>query len=346
MDRMLFTEFITDRIKSLPDVNIISDTVDSFPLDDGIWVVATGPLTCGKLPSFISGLVGGELYLSLAAAPVVSAESIDMSKVYVGDRYGKGDGDYINCPMDREQYTAFRNALVGAEQAELHSFENMIHFEGCMPIETLAARGEDTMRYGPLKPVGLTNPRTGREDYAVVQLRRENAAGTMYNLVGFQTNLRWPEQKRVFGMIPGLADAEYLRYGVMHRNTFLRSPGKLDDTYRLISHPNVFFAGQITGVEGYIESTSSGLVAGINAARAAMGQEPLRFPDCTVIGALSHYVSGYAGKDFQPMKANFGIVNTEEFPKVRRQSKLQRYQLIAEHSLSVIDGIASQNTTA
>ncbi|MBR2902903.1 MAG: methylenetetrahydrofolate--tRNA-(uracil(54)-C(5))-methyltransferase (FADH(2)-oxidizing) TrmFO [Clostridia bacterium] len=343
VDRHKFTQYVTDAIKSNPNITVINKLVDTIPDDGSIWIIATGPLTCGELPQYIKTLIGDTaLYFYDAAAPIVDADSIDMSIVYCADRYGKGDGDYLNCPMDKQQYIEFRNALLEAEQVELHSFENMIHFEGCMPIEALASRGEDTMRFGPLKPVGLTNPRTGREDYACVQLRKENKAGTMYNLVGFQTNLKWPEQKRVFGMIPGLKDAAYLRYGVMHRNTFIKSPGRLDSTYRLKTKPNIYFAGQITGVEGYIESTSSGLVAGINAARAVLGQEPVEFPACTVIGALAHHASDYAGGDFQPMKANFGIVDTEKFPKVRRQSKMERYQLIAQNSLDIIQQMITE----
>ena len=343
VDRNKFTEYVTNEIKNNPNITVINEMVDTIPEDGSTWIIASGPLTMGELPEYIKGLIGDDsLYFYDAAAPIVDADSIDMDIVYCADRYGKGDGDYLNCPMSKDEYEAFRNALLEAEQVELHSFENMIHFEGCMPIEALAKRGEDTMRFGPLKPVGLTNPRTGREDYACVQLRKENKAGTMYNLVGFQTNLKWPEQKRVFGMIPGLKDAAYLRYGVMHRNTFIKSPGKLDATYRLKADKNIYFAGQITGVEGYIESTSSGLVAGINAAREILGQEPVVFPATTVIGALAHHASDYAGKDFQPMKANFGIVDTEQFPKVRRQSKMERYQLIAQNSLDIIQQIATE----
>ena len=343
VDRNKFIEYVTNEIKNNPNITVINEMVDTIPEDGSTWIIASGPLTMGELPEYIKGLIGDDsLYFYDAAAPIVDADSIDMDIVYCADRYGKGDGDYLNCPMSKDEYEAFRNALLEAEQVELHSFENMIHFEGCMPIEALAKRGEDTMRFGPLKPVGLTNPRTGREDYACVQLRKENKAGTMYNLVGFQTNLKWPEQKRVFGMIPGLKDAAYLRYGVMHRNTFIKSPGKLDATYRLKADKNIYFAGQITGVEGYIESTSSGLVAGINAAREVLGQEPVVFPATTVIGALAHHASDYAGKDFQPMKANFGIVDTEQFPKVRRQSKMERYQLIAQNSLDIIQQIATE----
>ena len=343
VDRNKFTEYVTNEIRNNPNITVINEMVDTIPEDGSTWIIASGPLTMGKLPDYIKGLIGDDsLYFYDAAAPIVDADSIDMDIVYCADRYGKGDGDYLNCPMSKDEYEAFRNALLEAEQVELHSFENMIHFEGCMPIEALAKRGEDTMRFGPLKPVGLTNPRTGREDYACVQLRKENKVGTMYNLVGFQTNLKWPEQRKVFGMIPGLKDAAYLRYGVMHRNTFIKSPGKLDSTYRLKNDKNIYFAGQITGVEGYIESTSSGLVAGINAAREVLGQEPIVFPATTVIGALAHHASDYVGKDFQPMKANFGIVDTEQFPKVRRQSKMERYQLIAQNSLDIIQQIATE----
>ena len=275
-------------------------------------MVATGPLTSDALAETVSRMTGGKsLYFYDAAAPIVDAESVDMTKAFFASRYDKGGADYINCPMTEAEYKAFYQALLTAEEAPLHDFEagdRLKVFEGCMPVEVMARRGEDTLRYGPMKPVGIRHPETGEEFYAVVQLRRENENGTMYNLVGFQTHLTWPEQRRVFGMIPGLEHAEFLRYGVMHRNTFLCSPELLDADYSFRSNHNIYFAGQMTGVEGYIESAASGFAAGINAARRARGLEPFIFPEITMIGAMAHYVSHGDKTLFQPMNANFGVM--------------------------------------
>ena len=271
-----------------------------------------------------------------AAAPIVSGESLDMTKVFRQGRYGRGD-DYLNCPMNREEYEAFYQALLTAEKADVHGFDGTQVFEGCMPIEVMAARGEMVMAFGPMKPVGLVDPRTGREPYAAVQLRAENSAGTMYNLVGFQTRLKWGEQKRVFSMIPGLENAEFLRYGVMHRNTFLHSPGFLDAQYGMIGRPGLYFAGQMTGVEGYVESASSGLVAGISLARRMLGLSPVDFTTRTAIGALAHHVSG-ATADFQPMNANFGLIDSCE---KRIRNKQERYAHVAARALDTIEAIRS-----
>ena len=283
--------------------------------------------------------MGAPLSFFDAAAPIVAFESVDLTQAYFASRYGKGSADYINCPMDREQYLAFYKELISGECAEIHEFENDRVFEGCMPIEVMAKRGEDTIRFGPLKPVGLPDPRTGRDPYAVVQLRRDNAAGTMYNLVGFQTHLRIPEQKRIFSMIPGLENAEFLRYGVMHRNTFLPSPGHLDASYMLKDRPGLFFAGQMTGVEGYVESTASGLVAGISAACLAKELAPPDFPASTAIGALAHYISNEAVTDFQPMNVNFGILDQS---KITAKRKKDRRAQISEMAREKIGKIAQE----
>lgn len=313
VDRHKFSEYVTEKIKNHPNITVVEGEVTS--IDDGaVTVVATGPLTSDALSDYIRDELGiGGLHFFDAAAPIVSAESIDYDKAYFASRYGKGEPtDYLNCPMTEEEYAAFYEALVTARTAELHDFEtgeNITVFEGCMPVEVMASRGRETLCYGPLKPVGLPNPKTGREPYAVVQLRRENTEGTMYNLVGFQTHLAFPEQKRVFSMIPGLENAEFLRYGVMHRNTYLDSPGTLLPDYSMKSRPNIFFAGQITGVEGYVESAASGLYAGINAAKRALGEEPFVLPEETMTGAMANFVAkGSVSKNFQPMNANYGIV--------------------------------------
>ena len=303
-------------------------------------IVATGPLTTGALYEDIARVMGEQkLYFFDAAAPIVSFESIDMGTAFFASRYGKGSDDYINCPMDREQYLAFHEALVSAEQAELHGFENSRVFEGCMPIEVMAKRGEDTIRFGPLKPVGIVNPKTGREAYAIVQLRRDNAEGTLYNLVGFQTHLKFPEQRRVFRMIPGLESAEFMRYGVMHRNTYLHSPGLLNSRYEAIRRPGLFFAGQITGVEGYVESAASGLAVGIHAARLLEGREPLCFSADTAIGALGCYIANRSVTDFQPMNVNFGIISP---PNFKFRGKRNKNEMLAARALSEIDRIAAQ----
>ena len=298
-------------------------------------IIATGPLTSDALAAEIEVRCGARLSFFDAAAPVVSAESLDMTKIFAQSRYDRGEADYLNCPMDREEYEAFWNALVTAEKAPLHEHDKAAFrvYEGCMPVEVLAARGEDTLRFGPLKPVGLRDPHTGQRPYAVVQLRKENRAGTMYNLVGFQTNLKFGEQKRVFGMIPGLADAEFLRYGVMHRNFFLDSPQLLEADYSLRGAENLFFAGQMTGVEGYMESAASGIVAGNSLARRMLGKSPYILPETTMTGALAAYVSHGGAADFQPMGANMGLLPP---PEIRIRGKQERYQAIAEKAVECL----------
>lgn len=315
VDREKFSAYITEKIRSRPEIEVIEEECDGIP-EEGVTVIATGPLTSEPMTAFIESLGCKKLHFYDAAAPIVSFESVDLSRAFFASRYGKGDADYINCPMTREEYEAFYRELIAAEEAPLHDFDReaqenakeLTVFEGCMPVEVMARRGVDTLRYGPLKPVGITDPATGKEPYAVVQLRKENVEGSMYNLVGFQTHLTYAEQKRVFSMIPGLGNAEFLRYGTMHRNTYLDSPGFLTDTYAVETRPELFFAGQMTGVEGYVESAGSGLVAGLNAARAALGLEKVVFPCETVLGAMAAYVSRGGIGRFTPMNANFGIV--------------------------------------
>lgn len=340
VDRVAFSDYITEKIKNNPLIEVIEKECVSIP-EDEITVVATGPLTSDGMAKYIGEITGEDsLHFFDAAAPIVSSESIDMTKAFFASRYGKGSADYINCPMTKSEYLKFHEELVAAEEAELHDFEkgeNLTVFEGCMPVEVMAKRGEDTLRFGPLKPVGLENPTTGETYYAVVQLRKENEAGTMYNLVGFQTHLKFPEQKRVFGLIPGLENAEFLRYGVMHRNTFLNSPELLSENYALRKRPNVFFAGQMTGVEGYIESTASGFVAGFSAARLALGKSRFVFPCETEIGAMAHYVSCGGNGNFQPMNANFGIIAPAEI-KIKGGKKA-RYRYYAERSLEIIKNL-------
>ena len=336
VDRNGFSQFITDAIKNDPRITVIEGEITEIP--DGITVIATGPLTSDALSEAIAEATGRDyLHFFDAAAPIVSRESIDFDKVFFASRYGKGEASYINCPFSRERYETFYDALINAQRAELHGFEKDPKvFEGCMPVEVMASRGVDTLRFGPMKPVGLTDPKTGKEPYAAVQLRAENEAGTMYNIVGFQTNLTFPEQRRVFGLIPGLEHAEFLRYGVMHRNTYINSPGLLTNTYEIKTKKGLFFAGQMTGVEGYIESTGSGFVAGQNAARLALGLPPLILPDITVLGSMASYVSAANTEDFQPMNANFGIIAppTEKI----RGGKKKRIEYYAERSLAYIDG--------
>ncbi|MBQ3125935.1 MAG: methylenetetrahydrofolate--tRNA-(uracil(54)-C(5))-methyltransferase (FADH(2)-oxidizing) TrmFO, partial [Clostridia bacterium] len=337
VDRDRFSAYVTEKIKSHPNITVLEGEVKALEADI-LTVVATGPLTADALAGQIGELIGGrQLHFYDAAAPIVDASTVNMDIAYFASRYDKGDADYLNCPMTEAQYNAFYEALITAEAAELHDFDRaeLKVFEGCMPVEIMAARGRETLCYGPLKPVGLRDPRTGREAYAVVQLRRENEAGTMYNLVGFQTHLRFPEQKRVFRMIPGLENAEFLRYGVMHRNTYLNSPGLLDASYAMRARPNLFFAGQMTGVEGYIESAGSGFVAGVNAARRLSGREALIFPRTTMIGAMAAYVSegGMTG-NFQPMNANFGIL--EPLPNRVKGGKIAKYEVMAARSLEAI----------
>ena len=308
VDRHGFANLVTERIRSHPNITVIPGEVTALP--EGEVVVASGPLTSDALAETLRGLLGEDcgLHFYDAAAPLVSAGSVDMDKAWFGSRYDKGTADYVNCPMTEEEYAAFWEALTTAQEAEVHGFEDSQVFEGCMPVEVMARRGRDTLRYGPLKPRGLRDPRTGKEPYAVVQLRRDNAQGSIYNLVGFQTHLRFPEQKRVFSMIPALHDAEYLRYGVMHRNTFLDSPRYLNRYYQLKSEPRIAFAGQMTGVEGYVESAASGFLVGVETARRLRGMEPVDFPQETAIGALGLYVSSESIGNFQPMNVNFGII--------------------------------------
>ncbi len=331
VDRDIFSALISEKIRSHPNINVINEIVDEIP-QNGIVVVATGPLTDSALAENISTLCDSEnLSFFDAAAPIVTAESIDMSVAFCASRYGKGTDDYINCPMNKEEYTAFHSALVTAEAAPLKDFDKPLTvYEGCMPIEILAKRGEDSIRFGPLKPVGLTDPRTGHRPWANVQLRRENADGTLYNLVGFQTNLKFPEQKRVFSMIPGLQNAEFMRYGVMHRNTFINSPKLLNPDLSLKKNSNIFFAGQLSGVEGYMESAASGIIAGINAAARLTKTEPTVLPEFSMIGALLKYITDSTVTNFQPMGANFGILPPLD-RKIR--DKRERYAALAERSL-------------
>ena len=335
VDREAFSAYVTEKVENHPLITVERREVMQIP--EGNVIIATGPLTSDALAEQIAALPGLEtLNFYDAAAPIVSGESLDMNKVFRMSRYGRGD-DYLNCPMNREEYLAFYEALLTAEKAEVHGFDGTQVFEGCMPIEVMASRGEMVMAFGPMKPVGLTDPRTGREPYAAVQLRAENKEGTMYNLVGFQTRLKWGEQKRVFSMIPGLENADFLRYGVMHRNTFLHAPGFLDEHYQMISRPGTYFAGQMTGVEGYVESASSGMVAGISMARQLAGMEPVDFTRLTAIGALGYHVAQATG-DFQPMNANFGLIESYE---KRIRNKQERYGAISARSLNFIEALRS-----
>ncbi len=342
VDRHKFSEYITKEIKNNPLINVIEEEVVSIP-DDEITVIATGPLTSDAFSEYLESFLG-KSHLSFfdASAPIVEYSTLDMNKIYAASRYGKGEASYLNCPMTKEEYDLFYNELINAEEAHLKEFDSDSQkkpnvFEGCMPVEVMARRGYDTLRYGPLKPVGLPDPKTGKEPYAVIQLRQENAEKTMYNLVGFQTHLTFGEQKRVFSLIPGLENASFLRYGVMHRNTFINSPACLDCFYSMRTMPNVFFAGQMTGVEGYVESTSSGFVAGVNAARLAKGEELIDFPDITAIGALAHYISDENVVNFQPMNANFGLVANLE-TKVKGGKRF-RNEALANRSIEYINSI-------
>lgn len=340
VDRNIFAQKATEAIRRHENIEIIEQEITEIP-DDDIVIIASGPLTSEPLSKAIGRLCGDEfLNFHDAAAPIVTAESIDMSCAFAASRYDKGgDDDYINCPMNKEQYEAFQEELVNAERAPLHDFEKQEGvnvYEGCMPIEILASRGKDAIRFGPMKPVGLRDPSTGHRPWANLQLRKENKEGTLYNLVGFQTNLKFGEQKRVFGMIPALKHAEFMRYGVMHRNTFLNSPKLLNGDYSMQEHPNIFFAGQITGVEGYMESAGSGLLCGINAVRTLRGELRLILPEFTMLGALQHYICDRSVKDFQPMGANFGILPPIE-PKIR--DKRERYAALSERSLKYMESI-------
>ena len=331
VDREKFSDSVTEKIRNHPCIEVIGTEVTELP--DGICIIATGPLTSGAMADVIKNLCGEGLSFYDAAAPIVTYESLDKECVFFASRYDRGDADYINCPMDKEEYLAFFEALIGAERVQLKDFEThpFSVYEGCMPIEELARRGVDTMRFGPMKPVGITDARTGRRPYAVVQLRRENREGTLFNLVGFQTNLKFGEQKRVFSMIPGLENAEFMRYGVMHRNTFINSPQLLNSDFSMRSRQYIYFAGQITGVEGYMESAASGIIAGIAAARKIKGLEPLKLPADTMTGALSAYISDpYNSGKFQPMGANMGILPDIG---VRIKDKKEKYGAYASRAV-------------
>lgn len=336
VDRDNFSGQITTTLREHPNIEVIAEELSEFP--EGITVVATGPLTSPAMAEQIQQLNGAEgLHFYDAAAPILTKESIDFDKVYLKSRYDKGEAAYLNCPMTRDEFMAFRDALATAEQAEMHGFEDDQVFEGCMPIEVMARRGEKTMLFGPMKPVGLEDPKTDQRPYAVVQLRQDNAAGSLYNIVGFQTHLKWGEQRRIFRMIPGLENAEFVRYGVMHRNTFMNSPEVLQPTYESKQKAGLFFAGQMTGVEGYVESAASGLLAGINAARMAQGQATLTLDPATAIGSMANYITHTNGKHFQPMNANFGIL--APLPEKIRDKKA-RYQALAKRALDLIDQTA------
>ena len=333
VDREGFSRYITDKLAAHPNVEIVAEEATDIP--DGEVVVATGPLSSDAIAERIAALCpGSDLHFYDAVAPIVTLESVDMDSAFFASRYDKGTADYVNCPMDKDEYLAFVRELCGAKEAAVHGFDDGAVFEGCMPVEVMARRGVDTLRYGPLKPVGLVDPRTGRENYAVVQLRRDNADGTIYNMVGFQTHLTWGEQKRVFSMIPALRNAEFVRYGVMHRNTYLNSPKLLDRYYRLRSEPRISFAGQMTGVEGYVESAASGMLVGIETAARLMGLDPVDFPQETAIGALGLYISGGSIGDFQPMNINFGIITPLGY---RVKGKRNKNAVISERSLEIIE---------
>ena len=343
VDRERFSSMVTDSILGDPNIEYITEEINAIP-DIGVAVIATGPLTHDGLAAAIAARFGESLRFFDAAAPIVAADSVDMDRAFFESRYGKGGGDdYLNCPMNKEEYEAFYDALIHAERAPVHEFDvsDPKVYEGCMPIEVMAQREADTIRFGPMKPVGLRDPRTGHRPWAVLQLRKENAAATMYNMVGFQTNLKFGEQKRVFSMIPALRGAQFLRYGVMHRNTFIDSPRILDSDYSVRENKSLFFAGQITGVEGYMESASAGLMCGINAARIVSGQAPVTLPACTVMGALSRYISDPTVSDFQPMGANFGILPEL---KNRPRDKAERGTAYAERSLSALKSFIEENS--
>ncbi len=335
VDREIFSEFITDKIKRHPNITVVNEEVTEINPEE-YTIIAAGPLASEKLSEAIGKLMGdNNMYFYDAAAPVLTRESIDMDKVFYAARYDRGTADYINCPMTREEYEKFYSELISAETAELKTFENQTVFEGCMPVEVMAKRGKETLLFGPLKPVGLKNPKTGKDDsYAVVQLRQDDREATIYNIVGFQTNLKWGEQKRVFSLIPGLENAEFVRYGVMHRNTYLNSPGLLNQYYQMIDHEKIFFAGQITGVEGYVESASSGILAGFNMARLINGEEMLEPDRRTAIGSLPIYISDKSKEKLQPMNANFGII--EGWPERVKGSKVERYKLISKRALDIM----------
>lgn len=336
VDREKFSDAVTEKIKNSPYIEVIEEEVTKLP--EGITIIATGPLTSGAMADVIKELCGEGLSFYDAAAPIVTYESLDQDKVFFASRYDRGDADYINCPMNKEEYQAFYRALIGAERVQLKDFEThpFSVYEGCMPIEVLASRGEDTMRFGPMKPVGITDKRTGKRPYAVVQLRRENREATLFNLVGFQTNLKFGEQKRVFSMIPGLENAEFMRFGVMHRNTFINSPVLLNADFSMRERPEIYFAGQMTGVEGYMESAASGIIAGTAAARKILGLEPISLPRDTMLGALSAYISDpFNDGKFQPMGANMGILPDIG---VRIKDKKEKYGVYAKRAVDSLRG--------
>ena len=339
VDREGFARMVTESVLGHPNITMIPGEVTDIP--EGDVVIASGPLTSDPLADAIAAKLGGGNTLNFfdAAAPLVAYDSVDMDSAYFASRYDKGTPDYINCPMTKEEYLAFWQALTAAEEAEVHGFEDKNVFEGCMPVEVMARRGEDTLRFGPLKPRGLVDPKTGKEPYAVVQLRRDNADGTIYNLVGFQTHLKWPEQRRVFTMIPALHGAQFLRYGVMHRNTYLDSPRLLDRYYRLKADPRIAFAGQMTGVEGYVESCASGFLAGVELARRLNGQAPIDFPAETAIGALGLYVSNGSVGDFQPMNINFGIIPPLDH---RVKGKRNKNAELSRRALEILEPIKQE----
>ena len=344
VDRRGFSRYITEQITAHPNISIRREEIKTVPRDeDAVVIIASGPLTSGALADEIHALLGDDaLYFYDAAAPLVDAASIDMTQAYRASRYGKGEPSYLNCPMNDREYEAFWQALTAAEKADVHDFEKEIFFEGCMPVEVMASRGKDTLLFGPLKPMGLEHPETGERPYAVVQLRQDNAEGTIYNIVGFQTRLKWAEQRRVFRMISGLSHAEFLRYGVMHRNTFINAPRHLRPTFQLRSENTLFFAGQMTGVEGYVESAASGLTAGINAARIAADRTPVVFPQTTCHGALAHYITTCDPAHFQPMNINFGLLPPlEDLP--RRTRKPEKKLLTARRALAALDDFLQEN---
>ncbi|MFN2746216.1 MULTISPECIES: FADH(2)-oxidizing methylenetetrahydrofolate--tRNA-(uracil(54)-C(5))-methyltransferase TrmFO [Bacillus] len=336
VDRHEFAANVTEKVKNHPNVTVVNEEVKEIP--EGPTIIATGPLTSESLSEQLRELTGEDyLYFYDAAAPIVEKDSLDMDKVYLKSRYDKGEAAYLNCPMTEEEFDRFYDALVSAETVPLKEFEKEIFFEGCMPIEVMAKRGKKTMLFGPMKPVGLEDPKTGKRPYAVVQLRQDDAAGTLYNIVGFQTHLKWGDQKEVLRLIPGLEQAEIVRYGVMHRNTFINSPSLLHATYQFKKRNDLFFAGQMTGVEGYVESAASGLAAGINAARLVLGKEPVTFPNETAIGSMAHYITETNKKNFQPMNANFGLFKELG---VKIKNKQERNEQYASRALETIRNIA------
>ncbi|RQD73073.1 MAG: methylenetetrahydrofolate--tRNA-(uracil(54)-C(5))-methyltransferase (FADH(2)-oxidizing) TrmFO [Candidatus Syntrophonatronum acetioxidans] len=342
VDRDVFASYISKALVENPLVEIVREEVTQIPEEGVPVIVATGPLTSSALAEEIKKLTGSEhLYFYDAAAPIVTRDSIDMDKVFRASRYDRGTADYLNCPMTEEEYNRFWKSLIEAERHQMKEFEKETYFEGCMPVEEMASRGLQTLLYGPMKPVGLVDPRTGEQPYAVVQLRQDNLSGTLYNLVGFQTSLTWPEQKRVFCLIPGLENAEFVRFGVMHRNTFINSPLALKPTLQLKKNPHIFFSGQITGVEGYVESTSSGLIAGINAANLVQGKELLVFPKTTAHGALCHYITTADPNNFQPMNVNFGLLPPPEKKVKGRERKIYYSQRALEDLSEFIESLGN-----